>query len=61
MTRIGGRDDKAFFEMAEQRFFSHNAQHALVIDLPALTRERMGHTPIAIASKFQDDLFNPIT
>ena len=61
MPRIGGRNHKAFFEMAQQGLFLHNAQDALVIDSPPITSQSMGHTPIAIASKFQDDLFNPIT
>src|SRR2546427_6099406 len=61
MARIGGRNHKAFFEMAQQGLFLHNAQHSLVIDSPPFTSQRMGYTPITIASKFQDDLFNPIT
>src|SRR5579871_1723892 len=46
MPRVGGQDDKALFQVAEQRLLAHDAQYALVIDFPALPLEGMGHTAI---------------
>ena len=60
MPRIGGRDYKTFFQMAQERLFAHDAQYPLVIEDLPLASERMRHAPVAIAWKFQDDLFNLI-
>src|SRR6266700_5938393 len=60
VPRIGSRHDKAFLQMAQERLFPHDAQHMLMIDLPTLTRQCMGHPPISVAGKFEDNALNLI-
>src|SRR5438477_484371 len=47
-------------QVTQQRFFTHNTQHSLVIHAPASSHQGMGHTSIAIACKLQNDVLNRV-
>ncbi len=52
MGRVGG-DDKAAFQLAQQRFLVHDPQHTFVIDRPPVALQGFGHSPITVAGEGQ--------
>src|SRR5260370_1757515 len=61
MARVGRLNHKTFLNTNQKRFFSHNPQYSLMIDLLSFPVKCMGYASIAISWKFQNNLFNPIT
>jgi len=59
MLRVGG-GHKAPFELAQQGFFPHDAQHPLMVHAPSISGERMGHPSIPVARKGQHQLLDGV-
>lgn len=53
-----GRHDKAPFELAQQGFLAHDAEHPLVVDDPASTLQLFGDAPIPIPGKGQHEVLD---
>src|SRR5438128_4425531 len=49
------------FDLTQQGLFMHHAEHPLMVDLPSLSLQGMGHPTIAIAGKVQNDFLYRIT
>src|SRR5437763_9433999 len=60
MARIR-RMHKMPFDLTQQGFFAHDPKHSLMVHLPSISLQGMGHPAIAIAWKVQNDLFYGIT
>src|SRR5262245_17790584 len=57
---VGG-PNPAPLHLTLKRPFPHHPCHPLVIDLPPLAPELMGHPPITVACTLHHNLFNPIS
>jgi hypothetical protein len=59
MRRVGSHHTVAP-QVTQQGLLPHHTQDPFVIDLPALTMQRMRHAAVAIAGKLQHHLLNGV-